>query len=108
MKNYGQPGNSLDLAAPANVLSGGPVLISSIFGVAVESKLLGETVAVQVEGVVTLPKLSANVIAAGVKLNYNTATGELQLATSTLNGVATAVEAAGAGVLTVKVKLTPV
>jgi len=57
MKNFVQPGDNLDVVAPATVSSGDGVLVGSIFGVAFEDKASGETVALGVEGVYELPKL---------------------------------------------------
>ena len=109
MKNFLQPGNTLDLIAPADVVSGAGLLVgTAILAFPVESKLSGEVFPGLVEGVVEAPKLSANVMAAGDKVNWNNSTKEFQLATSTLDNAATVVEAAGNGVLVVKVKLTPV
>lgn len=108
MKNFIQPGDTLDLIAPSGgVVSGLGFIIGQIFAVAVATKAATETVAGLVEGVVDHPKLLANVMAVGVKVNFNDATKELQLATTTLDAVATVVEAAGNSDATVKVKLTP-
>lgn len=109
MKNFSQPGNTLDLVAPSGgVVSGNAFIIGSIFAVANATKAAGEVVAGDVEGVHELDKLVTNVVAVGAKLNFNNTNKELQLATSDLDGVATAIEAAGNGVTKVKVKLTPV
>lgn len=108
MKNYLQPGNSLDLIAPAGgVVSGVGFIIGQIFAIAVATKAAGEVVAGMVEGVYEMPKLAADNMTVGLKVNFNNTTKEMQLATSDLDGVATVVEAAGAATTTVKVKLTP-
>lgn len=108
MKNFLQPGDSVDVDAPADVVSGEGVLIGSLFGVATASKLSGERVSLGVKGVYTLPKLSANVMAVGIKVNWNNANKEMQIATSTLDNAATVLKAAGNGILEVEVRLTPV
>lgn len=108
MKTFVQPGNAMTVPAPYNVLSGEGAHAGSLFGVATETALSGIDVSLQLEGVVDLPNLTTDVVAIGDKLNWNTATKELQKATSTLDNVATAVGAAGNGVTTVRVKLTPV
>ena len=110
MKNFLQPGLSLDLIAPGGgVVSGVALLIgTAILAVPTSSKAVGETFSGLVEGVVELPKLTTDVMAVGDKVNFNTGTGELQLATSTLDNCATVVVAAGNGVLVVKARLTPV
>lgn len=108
MKNFLQPGNILDLVAPAGgVVSGAPLIIGQIFAIPQADAAVGETFAGLIEGVVEVNKLSTDVVAAGDKLNWNDTNKELQLATSDLDSVATAVEAAGNGVTKVKVKLTP-
>lgn len=110
MKNFIQIGDTIDFVAPSGgVTSGVPLIIGSFFIVPVATKLESETFAGVVEGVVSgMPKLSADVVAVGDKLNFNDATDELQKATSTLDGVVTATKAAGNGVTSVEGKLTPV
>ncbi len=110
MKNFLQPGNSLDLIAPTGgVVSGAPVLIgTSILAVPVATKAQTEVFAGQVEGVFSLAKLSSDVMVTGNKVNWNDSNKEFQNATSTLDDAATITEDAGNGVLLVKVKLTPV
>lgn len=110
MKNFIQPGNSIDIVAPSGgTVSGNAILVgAALFGVATATRAQGEDAAIDVEGVFILPKLSANVVAVGAKLNWNDTNDELQLATSDLDNVATAIEAAGNGVLELKVRLTPV
>ena len=109
MKNFSQQGDNLDLIAPTGgVLSGVGYLIGSILAFAIATKDQTETFSGGVEGVVDAPKLTTDVVAAGVKLNWNDTNKEFQLATSDLDAAGTAVEAAGNGVLTLKVKLTPV
>ena len=66
MKNFLQPGDSIDVDAPADVVSGQGVLVgTSLLGVAVASKLSGEKVAIAVKGVFTMDKLTADVMAVG-------------------------------------------
>ena len=108
MKNFLQPGNSIDVALPADKVSGDGVMIASLFGVLSASGLSGETRAIEVEGVFSLPKLTTDVMALGAKVNWNNTNFEFQNATSTLDGAATVVEAAGNGDTEVKVKLTTV
>lgn len=109
MKNFIQPGNQLDLIAPAGgVVSGVGYLIASILAFAVATKSATETFAGVVEGVVDAPKLTTDVVAAGTKLHWNNTNKEFQLATSDLDDAATAVEAQGNGDTSIKVKLTPV
>lgn len=109
MKNFIAPGNHVDFIGPSGgVLSGAGVLIgAALFGVAIAAVAENAKGSMVTEGVVVLPKLGTDVVAAGAKLNWNNSTKQLQLATSTADGVATAVEAAGNGVTSVKVRLTP-
>ena len=110
MKNFLQPGNSLDLVAPSGgVVSGAPVLIgTSILAVPVSTKAQTETFAGEVEGVFELDKLTSDVMTTGNKVNWNNSNKEFQNATSTLDNAATVTEDAGNGATKVKVKLTPV
>lgn len=107
MKNSVQPGNTLDVVAPNDVTSGLGVRIGSIFGVAFASKLSGEVVAIGVEGVYDVAKLSTDAMNVGDKVNWNNTTKQLQLAAGDLDGVGTVVEAAPNPSASVKVKLTP-
>ena len=108
MKNFIQPGDSIDVALPATKVSGDGIMIVSLFGVLVASGASGDTRAIEVEGVFELPKLTANVMAVGAKVNWNNTNFEFQLATTTLDNAATVVEDASGSVSLVKVKLTPV
>ncbi|WP_137128927.1 DUF2190 family protein [Rhizobium sp. FY34] len=67
MKNFVQPGKTLDLTAPAGgIVSGQAALFGALFGVANFSAAEGQPVAVDVEGVFTLPK-AVGALAEGVK-----------------------------------------
>ena len=58
-KNHVQPGNTITLAAPADVLSGAGLLVGGIFGVAQYDALSGADVEADVVGVWDLAKVSA-------------------------------------------------
>ena len=74
MLNYVQAGNSLTIpAAPHDLESGAGCLIGSIFGVATGPVLAGLPVVIQVQGVFTLPKVSALAIALGDPLYWDNA-----------------------------------
>ena len=109
MKNFVQPGNILDLTIPTGKNSGDGILIGDIFGVVTTDNNSGGNAvrSVAVEGVVELPKLAADAMTEGQKVNWNDSNSELQAATADKDGVATVVEDAGASTTTVKVKLTP-
>lgn len=110
MKNFIQPGDTIDVVAPgAGLVSGeGALFGTSLFGVAVATKASGEDGVLQVTGVVEIAKLTSDVMAVGNKVNWNNSNTEVQNATSTLDDVATIVVAAGNGDTVVQVRLTPV
>ena len=108
MKNFIQPGDSIDVIAPADVNSGAMVLIGSLLGVASNKVLSGASLSIGVTGVYEVPKLEANTWVVGNKVNYNTSTGEFQLATTTLDNAGTVVEAADNSKTVGKVRFTPV
>lgn len=107
MKNFIQPGETLTVAAPANVTSGALVVVGSIVGVASFDALQNASVEVVTEGVFTLPKVTTDVAAAGAKLYWDSVAGKLTVTPGTnskpLVGVATA--AAGNGATTVDCRL---
>lgn len=109
-KNYVKPGEHITFTAGAKTASGEAVVIGSLLGVsltALESSATGEAA---IEGVWELPCASAAAITAGAKLIWDVSAGEFVLtgaANGDLVGCATAVTAAGNGVTTVQVKLTP-
>jgi len=108
MKNFLQPGISIDVAAPADVASGKGVRLLNLFGIASTTVKAGEQVAIGTEGVYEVDKLVTDVMSVGQKLNWDNGNAELKLAGGDLDKVATVVEAAGNGATTVKAKLTPV
>lgn len=93
--NYIQDGDTLTLAAPYAVSSGGGALIGAIFGVALETLANGATGDFQTEGVFQLPKTSAQAWTVGAKIYWDD-TNKVTTTTSTSNtliGVAVAVAA---------------
>jgi predicted RecA/RadA family phage recombinase len=99
MKNYIQEGDTLALAAPYTVSSGGGALIGATFGVAVTDLANGETGSFMLEGVFTLPKATGASTggAQGVKAYWVAASKSVSAASSgnTLIGVFTATCADG-------------
>ncbi|MBB3998875.1 DUF2190 family protein [Aureimonas pseudogalii] len=83
MKNYVQKGENITVPAPAVVLSGAPVLIGKLFGIAAGDALQGEPLDLVTTGVFTLPKVSTQPLAIGDKLYFDTAAG---LVTTTASG----------------------
>lgn len=109
MKNFLSPGNTLKLIAPGGgVVSGVGYLFGSILAFAQSSEDATNLFSGLVEGVIEAPKLTANVMAVGDKVNWNDSNKEFQNAISDLDNAATVVEAADGTVSLVKVKLTPV
>ncbi len=114
MKNYIQPGNTIDWTVTgAAVVSGQTIVIGTIVGVAVTDGAVGETIAVTVEGVFLIPKATA-AIGLGVAVYWDadgdpvggTAGSGAATATDTANTLmGKAIEAAAGGTATVKVKL---
>ena len=63
--NFVQPGDTLTIPAPADVLSGGVVIAGTIVGIAAGDADSGDTVDVHVTGVFTLPKVGADAFTLG-------------------------------------------
>jgi predicted RecA/RadA family phage recombinase len=91
MQNFQHRGDTLDIVAAAEIISGSPVVVGSIVGIAAVDAKIGETFALSVVGVYRLPKVSALAIAVGDKVYWdNTAKLVNKTASgNTLLGVAT-------------------
>lgn len=113
MKNYVQPGNTITVIAPADVLSGAGVLVGSIFGVAEFDALSGTAVELNLTGVVELPKTSALAINVGDKVYWDntakvvnkTASGNTLVGVAVTSADAPSTEAAANPSATVRVRL---
>lgn len=105
MKNFVQHGEVIELVAAAAVASGAGVLVGTRLAVAETSAAIGESFAAKVLGVVTLPKLAADVVAQGAQLYWDDANKRLTTtaAGNTLAGFA--FRAAGNGVATVDISI---
>ena len=77
MKNYIAHGRTVTIAATAAIASGAGVLENLLFGVATKSAATGEALDIQVEGVVELPKVSAQAWAVGEPLFWDDANSRL-------------------------------
>lgn len=67
MRNFIQPGNVVTAVTPSGgVVSGDPVLIGNLFGIAATSQAAGEDVELAVTGVYDLPKATGAVTAGAV------------------------------------------
>jgi predicted RecA/RadA family phage recombinase len=112
--NYVQPGKTKTITAGATLTSGQVVRVGNILGVALQAIANGATGPVAIEGVFTVPKVSAAVIADGESLTWDASAAAFDdnLATPATGDVtgppAVAMEAAGAGVTSLKVKFTGV
>ncbi len=110
--NFIQDGSTIDHAnsSGSTILSGAVVVIGSLIGVAIADIPNGEKGAVRIEGVFELPKVEAAVIGTGEDVIYDITALEFDDNAATaeaggVSGACVAVEAAGNGALTVKVKL---
>lgn len=112
--NFVQPGKVIEFIAAADKSSGDVVVIGQIIGVALADVASGAQGQAAIDGVYTLPKVSAAVIAAGESLVWDVSAGAFDdnaatPATGDISGAAAvAFEAAGSGVTSLAVKLTGV
>ncbi len=108
--NYVQAGEVIDYTAGADISSGAVVVVGNLVGVAVNDIANGETGPVSIDGVWSLPKVSAAVIGAGETVNWDVSSGafddnQATAASGDLTGGCVAVEPAGNGDTEVKVKI---
>lgn len=75
MKNFVQPGDMIDIVAPAGgTISGRPVIIGSLIGVAAATVAAGIEVAIKTTGVFEFDKVSAQAWATqGLKIYWDSA-----------------------------------
>lgn len=109
-KNFIQPGRTLPVAAPYNVVSGAGLLVGALFGIAQFAALLGETVEMDTEGVWSIGKVSAQAWAVGDLIYWDNVA---KLATTVaagnqLIGAATEVAANPTDVGSVKLNGSPI
>lgn len=113
-KNYEQPGRVLDYVnnGAAAIVSGQPVVVGAVIGVALSDIPVGATGSVQVEGVFSLPKKTGTAIAQGAALVFKAASKDFTVgapASGDVSGAAAfAFDAAEAGAAVMSVKLTGV
>ncbi len=108
--NYVQDGTVMPFTASGAVSSGDPVVIGGLLGVALADVADTEVGQASIEGVFSLPKVSAAVIAAGERVQWDVSATGIEDAAATpatgdLVNVGIAMEAAGNGVTTIAVKL---
>ena len=105
MKNFVQRGDTLDVTAAAAVASGDVVVIGSIIGVSNVDAEIGDSFALDVVGVFTLPKTSALAISVGDVLYYDAANKVVNKTASGTTKIGVAVTAAANPSPSVNVRL---
>jgi len=105
-RNYIQPGRVLTVPAPTGgAVSGAPVLIGTLFGVAQHDAAEGQDLEILTEEVVELPKATPLAIDLGDRLFWNTGDGVLDKTATAQVCVGVAVLPAASADATVRVKL---
>lgn len=107
MKNYVQPGDCIDLAAPYARLSGQAALIGLIFGVAQYDLANDEVGPFKTTGVFDLPKVGSQAWTVGAIVYWDDTNKYLTTTSSgnTKVGAAVLAVGSGAGLTTGRVKL---
>lgn len=103
--NYVQPGDTITVTAPADVTSGGGVLVGDLFGIATGTAVSGAEVEIKTTGVFELAKTSAQAWATvGLPVYWDAANKVATTAASTnkLIGVNVAAAANPSGTGTVR------
>lgn len=108
--NFIQNGCTLDYTAGADISSGSVVVMGQLIGVALTDIASGAVGALAVDGVFEVPKVAGAVIGAGESVIYDVSASafddnQATSASGDVSGACVAVEAAGNGETTVKVKL---
>jgi len=105
-RNYIQPGRVLTVPAPTGgALSGAPVLIGSLFGVAQHDAAEGQDLEILTEEVVELPKAAPLAVGIGDRLFWNAGDGVLDKTATAQVCVGVAVATAASADIIVRVKL---
>lgn len=105
MRNKILSGETITITAGGTITSGQAVLVGSVLGVAVESAVSGESVAVQLEGVFTLPILGTDTPAVGAKLYWDAGNSRLTTTVGSNTEAGIAFAAKATGITTVRIKL---
>lgn len=108
--NYVACGDTIDYTAGSAITSGDVVVVGEQIGIALVDIANGDTGTVAISGIFTVPKVSAAVIAQGESVIYDVSASAFDdnaatPATGDVSGCCVAVEAAGASVTTIDVKL---
>lgn len=105
-KNHIQPGRVLTVPAPTGgAVSGAPVLIGSLFGVAQHDAAQGQDLEILTEEVVELPKATPLAVDLGDRLFWNAGDGVLDKTATAQLCVGVAVLPAASADTVVRVKL---
>lgn len=105
MRNYVQPGDTITIPAPEAVISGQPIQVGALFGIASTTALAGSDVALGVTGVYELPKEpTTDVLAVGDAVEWDAGAGHV-VALDSGNRVGVVVAGAAATNPTVRVRL---
>jgi predicted RecA/RadA family phage recombinase len=107
MKNHIQPGRTITVVAPAGgLLSGQPVVIGALFGVAAYDAPAGTNAEIETEGVFALPKPNSIVaFTQGESVYFDTATSLLKKSATGFYKIGVATEPAAATDSVVRVRL---
>lgn len=114
MKNTVQAGNVIPFTAGATTISGQVVRIGNLLGVSTADVANGAAGLASIDGVFTVPKVSAAVIAAGESLTWDASAAAFDdnaatpAAGDVTGAAAVAFEAAGNGVTSLAVRFTGV
>jgi predicted RecA/RadA family phage recombinase len=109
MKNHVQKGDVITVTTPAGgALSGDPVQIGALFGVAAYSAPEGAPLEIAMEGVFDLPKAAGVALGAGDRAYFDPATKALGAQAEGLAWVGVVTQGAQAGGSTVRVRLNEV
>jgi predicted RecA/RadA family phage recombinase len=71
MKNFYCSGNAIDVVLAAAILSGAPILIGTLVGIATKDGAIGDTISVNLTGVFNLTKVTPQAISQGVQLYWD-------------------------------------
>ena len=107
MINWIQPGDTITVAAPADVHSSDGMMVGVLFGVALSTVASGENVEIITTGVVDLPKASG-AITQGAKVYWDNTAKNVTTTVGTNTLIGCAIIAAAVGDATVRVRLTGV
>lgn len=107
MKNFVQPGHNITVTTPSGgVISGAPVLINELFGVACDARAQGEDLELATVGVFDLPKAASVTPAQGEEAFYNSSTKVVTPTSATgLFKIGVFTQAAAANDATARVRL---